>query len=245
MWILDGSEECLPALADWRQAYEDEKRHYEEMTMGLHRKAGGGGADFEPAPAGLHQAVCVGVLSIGTQPSGQYEPKQKVCLRWEIEPRMNDGRRFLVQSMYTFSLHEKASLRRMLEGWRGKKYREGEDVNLEAVVGKPATLHIVHAEVGDRTFANIQAVMPAQDGGLKPEGDLLVFDIENPDMDVLDRLSERMQEKIKAAPEYGAGGSYKPTFAGAAAGQAEPVPQPPKGEPAQPMKADFDDDIPF
>jgi hypothetical protein len=45
---------------------------------------------------------------------------------WELAEKMKDGRPFMLSKSYTLSLHEKASLRKDLESWRGKAFTEAE-----------------------------------------------------------------------------------------------------------------------
>jgi len=165
-----------------------------------------GGADFEITPEGTYIGRCIKVIDLGTQTTtGQYGTKQqrKVMITWELlddKIKMEDGRPFATSQFYTASLHEKAKLRHDLEAWRGKKFNDDEleGFDLKNVLGKYAMIQIVHSE--DGKYANINAIMSTKE---KPKGvnELVLFDIDNPDMDVLDAMSDKMQEKIKSSPE--------------------------------------------
>jgi len=118
---------------------------------------------FNPAPEGLHQAVCVDVIDKGMRPT-QWGEKHKCQIRWQIaELDPDTGKRFLVIQTYTVSLNEKANLRQILESWRGKKFTEDElkSFDVETVVGSNCQLNLIHAaKDGGRIYANVKAIVP-------------------------------------------------------------------------------------
>ena len=86
------------------------------------------GGSFTPVPAGSHLAVCYRIIDLGTQKVVfQNENKflRKVMVSWELpDEKMDDGRPFVISKRYTWSMHEKATLRKHLEAWRGKGFSE-------------------------------------------------------------------------------------------------------------------------
>jgi hypothetical protein len=175
--------------------------------MGLTVKASNGG-DFELTPEGAYIARCIKLIDMGTQTTtGQYGTKsqRKIMIQWELlddEVKMSDDRPFAVTQFYTASLHEKAQLRKDLEAWRGKKFTEDEleGFDLKNVLGTYCQVQIVHS--ADGNYANLNAIMSYK--GDKPKGvnELVQFDFDDPDMEVFDSLSEKMQEKLKNTPEW-------------------------------------------
>ena len=123
--------------------------------------------EFVPAPKGLHDAVCVDVVDLGIVES-QYGKKAMVKLVWQLaECQADSQRQFLVQRRYGLSLNTKASLRKDLETWRGKKFTNDElaGFDLEKLLGANAQLQIVHNVMDDgATYANVQAIVPAAKG---------------------------------------------------------------------------------
>ena len=86
-------------------------------------RSGSGGGTFKPCPTGLQQLVCCDVIDLGMVTSsynGEAKTMHKVSLRWQSAKLMSDGKPYLVQKRYTYSLHPKATLRKDLDGWRGK-----------------------------------------------------------------------------------------------------------------------------
>jgi hypothetical protein len=140
-------------------------------------KAGG---DFDPVPAGTHLAVCWRVVDLGTQLTtfnGQTKDAHKVLVSWELpdETIEIDGQpRPMIQSKrYTWSMHEKATLRLHLEAWRGRKFTDDDfdgpnRFNVRKLLGLGCMLSIVHEERDGKTYANISSVSKLLKGTTTP-----------------------------------------------------------------------------
>ncbi len=126
---------------------------------------------FTPAPEGPQQAVCVDVVDLGMQEE-QWgdEPaqmKHKVKLVWhsaEIDPETD--RPYVISKRYNLSLHEKATLLKDLEAWRGRAFTEAEldAFDLEQLIGVNAYLSITHRTTKKGTFANVGSIMKLPKG---------------------------------------------------------------------------------
>jgi hypothetical protein len=201
------------------------------------------GGDFEPCPAGTYPAVCYRVIDLGRQTTdyqGQQKIQHKVLLSWEIvddEARMTDGRPYTISSRYTWSMHEKAALRKDLEAWRGVAFTDadfGENgFNIKKLIGAPCLLTLVEQEKAGKRYTNIASIakLPRQMQGS-------VAALVNPtaylwltkplfDAAVFAELSDNLKATIMKSPE----------FAEATASSKQP------GESAH--RPDLDDDIPF
>lgn len=189
-------------------------------------------SSFTPIPAGAYPAVCVRVIDLGTQ-EGKYGAKRKVMLTWEVpevtvEDAFGAAKPSLISSTYTASLSAKASLRLVLESWRGKKFtaEELKGFDLKNVLGAGCYLSVIHSD--DGAYANVGSVMPLPKGHkVEPVNPLIHMDLDNFDLNEFDKLSDKMREKIRLSPEYKA-----------ATGE---TPSPSSG----PVAYDMDDDIPF
>lgn len=134
-----------------------------------------GGADFEPAPEGLHPAICCDVIDKGVVET-PWGPSHKVQLRWQLDGHSdaglrNDGKQWLVVRQFTLSLHEKAALRKFLTSWRGKQFtpEELQGFDVEKVLGAPCLLQVIHAQRPDgKIYANVENIMPLPKGYAKP-----------------------------------------------------------------------------
>jgi hypothetical protein len=133
---------------------------------------------FTLAPQGQFQAVCCEILDLGfvnriykNKDTGVDEARQNHEIQYvfqlnNIDPE--NGKRFEIRSQpFNLILSEKASLRKFLLGWRGHDLTEAEKlppgVNVD-LTGRNAIISVVHNKSGDKTFANIGAIMPLMAG---------------------------------------------------------------------------------
>ena len=116
-----------------------------------------------PVPEeGLHTAVLVDAVNLG-QLETPWGAKHKVSLIFELQTVDEDGKHYVIGKRFTRSLNDKATLRKFLEKFRGSKYTPSElteGVDLENLIGMSATLFIVHNETEERTYANIESILP-------------------------------------------------------------------------------------
>lgn len=205
------------------------------------------GSDYKPVPAGSYIATSVRVIDLGTQTSnyqGQEKAQRKVLITWEIpevEIELEDGNMpALISSSYTASLHEKASLRKVLESWRGRSFTADElkGFDLKNVLGKPCMINVVHTEKDGNTYANVAAVMPLPKGvkGAPASHELINVDLDDFEEDAFERLSDRLQDKIRVSPEYKAIYATDDDFRGGDEGGISG---------RQDDRPDLDDEIPF
>jgi hypothetical protein len=177
-------------------------------------KSSGGESAFELTPDGNHLAVCFQVIDLGTHKivyKDNEKEQRKVIIGWELpHERMSDGRPFMVKKRYTFSSNEKATMRRDLESWRGKKFQDSDfgpnGFDIRNLLGKGCFLQVVHNDVGDKTYANINSIGSLPKGTTTPELEnapvYLSLDEEDYDPAVFADLPEWMQELIAESPEY-------------------------------------------
>lgn len=172
------------------------------------------GGDFEQVPAGVYLARCFQMIDLGTQEitSKQFgtSNKRQIMLYFELlqdedgeKVTMEDGRPFAISQIYTWSMHKKAKLRADLNAWRGKPFTEEEANGFEItkLLDKFVKLQVVHNQSGDKTYANIGALMATKKTD-KGVNDLLAFSIDDPDMEAYEGFSKWLQEKIASAEEW-------------------------------------------
>lgn len=178
--------------------------------MALTFPVGGGGGDFKRAPSGSHIAVCNMVADCGLQPgSAQFpQPKRKVYLRFEIPAERveyeKDGKKLegplTIGKFYTASMNEKATLRKHLEGWRGKSFtdQEAEVFDVGKLLGVACMLSVVEEDRDGKTYSNIASIGKLPKGMAHPvaEGDLLYFEDASPRED-FEALPGWLREKIE------------------------------------------------
>lgn len=120
------------------------------------------GGDFKPAPEGLWDAVCVDVHDLGMKET-QWGDKRKLRISWEIAAKMDDGRPFVVNKLYTASLHEKSTLYKDLKAWRGRPFTAEElrQFDVEKVLHAPCKVLVQHDDRDGQTYANVNTVLKA------------------------------------------------------------------------------------
>lgn len=193
------------------------------------------GGTFERCPEGNHVAVCSALIDQGTQYNETYDKHQrKIWIEWEISGEtQEDGSPFYIGKSYTFSMNEKAALRKDLESWRGVKFTPEDfgKFQLSNVLGVGCMLNVIHNENGGKTYANIASIARLPKGMGSPaavkEPACLSLEPGEFDNSVFVTLSEKMQERIMASPEYQTLKGHKQTEVA-----------PPPAEPAE-------DEIPF
>jgi len=170
--------------------------------------------EFELAPAGTHLAVCYRVIDLGTQETsynGQPKKQHKILLSWELpDEKMADGRPFTISQRYSWSMHEKAALRRDLESWRGKPFTDADfgehGFDIRKIIGVGCLLNIIHQGKNGATYANIAAIMKPTKGTVVPPTvnphAYLWINTDRWDPEVFSKLSQSLQATIMKSPEY-------------------------------------------
>lgn len=190
--------------------------------------------DYEKHPAGTFAARCYQVVDLGTHYNDRWaKSSHLVRIVFETTKKMKDGRPFSINIKVTLSMHEKATLRKYLESWRGKAFTsaEADNFDLEKLIGKCALLTITHSEDGE--FANITGVSMMPEGMPEPQAvnEPICYVIGSSSEETFKRLTAKTQELILKSEEL-------------TGTKREPTPAHMNGE--QPPVSDFDtDDIPF
>lgn len=186
------------------------------------------GGDFELAPEDTHIARCYRIVDLGTQHNAHFnKDSHKVLISWELpEALMEDGRPFSITNFYTVSLHEKATLRKHLEAWRGRAFTEDElnGFHLSKVLGAACYLGVVHKTSGDNVYANVSTITKLPKGIVCPEAvnPPFIFDLDSFDQLVFNDLSEKLQAMIMESPEYKGRGEELPPLADGLEGEQTP-----------------------
>ena len=146
--------------------------------MGITVSTKPSGGNFTPCPEYTGRAVCVDITPLKAYET-EYGTKQKFKIAFELDildQSRNPVQPWVVMTApMTASLHEKAGLTKFLKDWHGRALTAEETVslNLDGLIGRPATVVIVHEQSrdGTKTFSNIKLIMPHKSGEpLKPSG---------------------------------------------------------------------------
>lgn len=173
----------------------------------------GEGGNTEPVPAGTHLGICYRFIDQGTQKTeyqGQVKMTRRVMISWIIPAElMSDGKPFSAHKSYTWSMHEKATLRHDLETWRGQAFGPDDfgTFDTKNLLGKPCMLSVTHETKPDgRVFANVASVGKPMKGLPIPKLELptVYLSLEPGDFDqaVYDTLGDNLKKRIAASPEF-------------------------------------------
>jgi len=160
-------------------------------------------------PAGTHVARCIGIIDLGTQYSEKFgNSNRKVLIKWELPNElMEDGRPVGASKKYTLSLNDKANLKKDLENWLGRGVTEQEQKEgfaLGALLGLPCLLSVIHAQSGDKTYANVAGVMSVPKGTQVPpqSNPMVSYDVENGKDATFEKLPEWVRKIIEQSDEF-------------------------------------------
>jgi hypothetical protein len=180
-----------------------------------------GGTDYEQHPSGVFPARCIRIIDLGTQDEsfeGKAKKLRKLVFFFETSELLTEGdfagQPFMLNREFTASLGEKATLRKSLESWRGRKFTEQEvaGFDINAVLGKPLMLNVVeYKRQNGKSGTKIDSMMPLPSGMVanKAVGEVFFFNLYDDegnvkplDTEAYKKLSEFWQKKIALSPEY-------------------------------------------
>lgn len=175
-------------------------------------------SDFKQVEPGTYVARCYSMIEIGTietEYMGEKKKAHQVCITWELPEekavfREEKGEEpFAVSKTYTLSMHEKSTLRKDLEGWRGKGFTEEEarKFDITKLLGKACILNIIH-EPGkqdpSKSYVKIASVSKLMKGQVCPDqiNPTRILSYDEFNWNVFETLSDYMKTKIKSSEEY-------------------------------------------
>ena len=158
---------------------------------------------FEELSEGKHNAVCYRIIDIGTHmelkfgSTTEYEKKHTVIFFWEtLDEKMEDGRPFGVNRWYKLSLHEKSTLYRDLDTWKGGITNEElAGLDLTKLLGVNCVLNIVH---NDKGRSKVKAVHRLDDTVVPTVNEAFTFDIDT----YVSADNKEEMKKVSMMPEF-------------------------------------------
>lgn len=173
------------------------------------------GGNFVLIPAGNHLARCYEMIQIGTvvETTGIYAGKEshKVRLTWETPMECHDFGKglqpFSVSKEFTLSMNEKATLRKMLEGWRGKAFTEDEAkrFDITKLLGKSCMLSVIHKKSAKGSdYADISSIATLPKGFDCPDqvNPTRVLSFDEWNETIFESLPDFIKTKIKSSKEF-------------------------------------------
>jgi len=173
--------------------------------------------------AGATVGVLYSLVDLGHQKTNwdnQEKWTPKVRLTFELPDQTDEfeveenGKRTTVQKPMvvsieqTRSLGEKASLRKLLEQWRGQTFtsKELQAFSLKNLLGKPAMLTLIHktSQQGRQycAIAGASKLPKGMSAPAKTTNDQLYYEIEQGEGGQFNDMPDWLQEKIRASKEF-------------------------------------------
>jgi hypothetical protein len=160
--------------------------------------------NFVLPPIGLHLALFIRLIDLGTQYIFDEWILRILCY-WELcLGKMDDGQPFIVSQEYTNTLGRGAKLKEHLEGWHGKLGNEAE-IDLGSYLGEAAMINVTHrtSSAGNER-SEIIAICPVPRGTVIPPqvNPSVLYSITDGENDTFKDLSSYLQEKIRGSAEF-------------------------------------------
>lgn len=150
--------------------------------------------------AGVFNAVCYSVIDAGTSESKfDGRKKRNLILGWRLLDRFyQDGNNLKIHKTVTFSMNEKATLRRFVQSWFAGENVDLDNFDFKQLLNKGCSLVVSPNTVGNNTVTN---VMPHQTS--TTFDDVELFDLSEYQGGPLpDSLDEWKCTQIEASDEY-------------------------------------------
>lgn len=181
--------------------------------MSLIVKEPDGSSKFPPIEPGTYPGVAYGVVDLGVHHSDKFDKDvRKVLIMWELPQETittDDGEKpRTISETYSASLSEKAKLRQMLEGWRGRPFtpEELKGFNIAKLLGVGCYINIINVDGKEgKTFAKVQTVTLPVKGAAPIVGSLekIMFDLDAPGaLEQMKNLPEWIQKRIMESTTY-------------------------------------------
>jgi len=175
--------------------------------------------------AGATVGVLYSLVDLGHQKTNwdnQEKWSPKVRLTFELPDQLDEfeveekgkvtkvSKPMVVSIEQTRSLGEKASLRKLLEQWRGQTFtsKELQAFSLKNLLGKPAMLTLIHkTSQQGRQYCAIAGASKLPKGMKAPAtttNDQLYYEIEQGEAGQFNDMPDWLQEKIRASKEFAA-----------------------------------------
>lgn len=170
-------------------------------------------------PAGLHDAICYGVVHIGTQKS-EYQGKPKlrntVYIMYELpsvthEFNEDKGEEpAVVSKKFTYTYSERGNLLDWINTWSNGKVSKKNinDFDIEKLVGIGCKLQIIEDEGSNGSYSYPKGIISLTEkeketlnkGALY--NPIQVYSVDEHDQEKFDKLPNWLQNKVKESQEY-------------------------------------------
>lgn len=183
--------------------------------MAINATSESNGGNFTPVPSGTHVARCYQMIELGTitEPYlGEMKTSKKVRIGWELpletkEFKQGEGQKpYVISKDFTLSMHEKATLRKFLESWRGKAFTEedAKKFDITKLIGAPCMMSVVEEAKEGKSYSKISNVSTMPKGMVCPDqvNETFVLSYDAFDFDKFNTLPKFIKEKMEKSVEF-------------------------------------------
>jgi hypothetical protein len=183
--------------------------------MAINATSESNGGNFTPVPSGTHVARCYQMIELGTitEPYlGEMKTSKKVRIGWELpletkEFKQGEGQKpYVISKDFTLSMHEKATLRKFLESWRGKAFTEEEakKFDITKLLSAPCMMSVVEEVKEGKSYSKISNVSTMPKGMVCPDqvNETFVLSYDAFDFDKFNTLPKFIKEKMEKSVEF-------------------------------------------
>ncbi len=150
----------------------------------FNQTATAGGAGGTPPSEANHSGVLVAILDLGTHTEkyldGKIADVRKIFFLFELDEDNDKGQHHVISKETTLTTSPKSTLRKIMEGLRGKAYAEGEDIDVTKALGRPGLVNVKHKKSQKGSvYAVFESVAPLPKGmpPLKPTYEPTIWEI--------------------------------------------------------------------
>jgi hypothetical protein len=155
------------------------------MSVFQQTATAGKSGDYTPPSEANHSGVLVAIIDLGTHTETYQDGKKsdvhKIFFVFELDEENESGKRHVLGKEVTLTTSPKSTLRKIMEGLRGKAYVEGEAIDVAKALGRAGLINVKQKK-SNRTgnpYAIIESVAPLPKGmaPLKPSHELTIWEI--------------------------------------------------------------------
>jgi len=141
-----------------------------------------GAGDYVVCAPGNYPATIIGVVDIGHQldkfnkdRDGATSEVRQLVLFFELAERQPDGKRFLLERLYTWSLHEKSSFSKLASSVLSRTFKEGDRFSPKELLGVAVMVAVSNAMSAEKTYHKVESVAAFPKGMQAPRPENALF----------------------------------------------------------------------
>lgn len=175
----------------------------------------GGGGDWDSPAPGSYVGRCIKIIDLGTQDDtykGEPKKVRKIVFMWELGASLIQGdgpmkgKPHIVSGKWSFSMGNKANLRKMIQSWAGVKAMTDEqaaEFDVGKLLGKNALVNLLESKKGN-IFVDSVIKRPEAMPALPPVNEQVLVSLDPAEFkpEAYAKLSDHWKDIISLSPEF-------------------------------------------